>query len=161
MLLRTRMALGCALFLSACALSPPPAQRVAEAARELNSAARFGEMDVALQHTAEGARAHFAKHRVDWGHMVRVIDFNVSGLSMKDSENATVMVDIQWTRLDEDTLRETQVEQTWRGTTEDNGWALTRERRVSGDLGLFGERVARLDSTAPREDVQFASKTIR
>jgi hypothetical protein len=133
---------------------------VTDVAREVNTAARFGRMDLALEHTAEGARRHFQKHRADWGNAVRVLDFELSSLSMKDQENATVLVDIQWMRVDEDTLHVTRVEQSWRGATEDKGWTLVRERRAGGDLGLFGERVARVEAPT-HGDVQFASKTIR
>ena len=150
-----------AVLLSGCFAPPPPSQRVAEVAREVNTAARFGRMDVALEHTADGMRGHFSKHREMWGGEIRVLDLELSALSMKDTENATVVVDIQWMRLDEDTLRMTRVEQTWRGATGDHGWTLVRERRVGGDIGLFGERVARLEPAAPRGDVQFPSKTIR
>src|SRR5262245_39561124 len=133
------------LLLVGCFAPPPPSQRVADVAREVNTAARFGRMDVALDHTADGARDHFAKHRASWGGDVRVLDFELSALSMKDMENAVIVVDIQWMRVDEDALRMTRVEQTWRGKTGDHGWTLVRERRVGGDIGLFGERVARLE----------------
>ena len=157
---RRLAALSC-LLVAGCFAPPPPSQRVADVARNVNEAARFGRMDLALEHTAEGARSHFAKHRETWGNSVRVLDFELSSLSMKDSENATVLVDIQWMRVDEDMLRMTRVEQTWRGGAGDNGWSLVRERRLSGDIGLFGEKIARLDAPAPHGDVQFPSKTIR
>jgi hypothetical protein len=144
----------------ACMAPQPPSQRVADVARETNLAARFGRMDFALEHTADGAREPFGKRRAAWGNAVRVLDFELSGLKMRDSENATVMVDIQWMLVDEDTLKTTRVEQSWRGGSEDHGWVLVRERRVSGDLGLFGERVARRDAPKAHGDVQFATKTI-
>jgi hypothetical protein len=149
------------LSMTGCVAPPPPSQRVSDVARDLNSAARFGRMDVALEHTADGARRHFQKHREQWGNEVRILDFELASLSMKDNENATVLVDIQWMRVDEDTLRVTRVEQTWQGTTETKGWQLVRERRSSGDLGLFGERIARAEKTERHDDVQFATKTIR
>jgi hypothetical protein len=152
---------ACLAVVPACMAPQPPSQRVADVARETNLAARFGRMDFALEHTADGAREHFSKRRSAWGNAVRVLDFELSGLKMKDSENATVLVDIQWMRMDEDTLKTTRVEQSWRGGAEDHGWVLTREHRVSGDLGLFGERVARLDALPPHEDIQFATKVIR
>jgi hypothetical protein len=155
---------GLAVFvgLAACAcISPPPSQRVADVAREVNLAARFGRMDLALERTAAGARRHFSAHRSQWGGPLRVLDMELSGLSMKDAENAIVLVDFQWTRLDESTMHSTRIEQTWRGSTEDRGWTLVRERRVAGDVGLFGERVARAEPTEPHRDVQFETKTIR
>jgi hypothetical protein len=39
------------------------------------------------------------------------------------------------------------------------GWRLVREKRVSGDVGLFGEPVAPASAT-PRPDVQFATRVI-
>jgi len=146
---------------AAACISPPPSQRVADVAREVNLAARFGRMDLALEHTSTGARRHFSAHRSQWGGPVRVLDVELSGLSMQDAENAVVLVDFQWTRLDESTMHSTRVEQTWRGSTEDRGWTLVRERRIAGDLGLFGERVARAEPAEPHGDVQFATKTIR
>jgi hypothetical protein len=148
------------LLLVGC-LSPPPSQRVTDIARETNTTARFGRMDIALEHVSDGARDHFAKHRAAWGNEVRVLDFELSNLTMKDSEHALVVVDIQWMLLAEDLLRMTRVEQTWRGSSEDKGWSLIRERRVGGDVGLFGEKVAHADKDKPRDDVQFPSKTIR
>jgi hypothetical protein len=143
-----------------CFAAPAPSARVADVAREVNLAARFGRMELALEHTTEAARPTFSRHRQDWGSAVRVLDLELTGLSMKDAEHATVQVDIQWMRIDEDLLHTTRVEQAWRGSTDDNGWSLVRERRVAGDLGLFGERVARAEQV-PHGDVQFASKTIR
>jgi hypothetical protein len=67
-------------------------------------------------------------------------------------------VDFSWTRADEGTLRTTRVFQQWEAT--EGPWLLVREKRVGGDLGLFGEPVARLDAT-PRPDVQFPTKVIR
>ncbi|HEX3598145.1 MAG TPA: hypothetical protein VHU80_23715 [Polyangiaceae bacterium] len=148
------------LVLSGCFAPPPPSQRVSDVARDVNEAARFGRMDLALEHTADGAREHFAKHRATWGNAVRVLDFELSSLSMKDTEHATVLVDIQWMRVDEDMLRTTRVEQSWRGSTGDHGWSLVRERRLSGDIGLFGERIARAEQPKQHGDVQFPSKTL-
>src|SRR6516225_2639132 len=100
------------LLVAGCFAPPPPSQRVTDVARTVNEAARFGRMELALEHTADGAREHFQKHRETWGNLVRVLDFELSSLSMKDAENATVLVDIQWMRVDEDLLRTTRIEQT-------------------------------------------------
>jgi hypothetical protein len=79
------------------------------------------------------------------------------GLQMTDTFHAVIYVDISWVRVDEGNLRVTRLAQNWQD--EGKGWQFTREQRVSGDLGLFGERVAQL--AEPHSDVHFASKTIR
>jgi hypothetical protein len=148
-------------FAAAACMAPPPQQRVANVAREVNLAARFGRMDLALESTAPGTRRHFTAHRSQWGGIIRVLDMELAGLSMQDSEHAVVLVDFQWARLDENTMRSTRIEQTWRGGSEDRGWVLVRERRLAGDIGLFGERVPHPEPAEPNRDVQFATKTIR
>jgi len=67
------------------------------------------------------------------------------------------MVDFSWTRVDQGTLHATRVLQEW--SSADGAWQLVREKRLSGDLGLFGEPVAALDTT-PHPDVQFATRVI-
>ena len=139
-----------------------PAAKAQEAARDANTAARFGRMDVALEHTAAGTKDQFMKRHAEWGNSVRVFEMELAGFNMPDSNQATVLVDYQWARVDEGTLHTTRVEQTWRGDTEARGWKLTRERRIAGDVGLFGEVVKkRNDDDRPRGDVQFPTKTIR
>jgi hypothetical protein len=145
----------------ACFAVGPPSQKVAEVARDTNVASRFGSLEPLLDHTAEEVRDSVIQRRAEWGNSVRVLDLELAGLKMPDSENATVLLDFQWMRLDEDLLHQTRVEQTWRGISEGKGWELVRERRLSGDFGLFGERIARAEPKSPREDVQFPSKTIR
>lgn len=154
--------LGVLLFVTGCMGPQSPSVRVQEVAREANTAARFGRMDVALEHAAPGTREHYMKRHANWGNAVRVFEMELSGFSMTDSDHATVLVDYQWMRVDENTLRTTRVEQTWRGDTKARGWKLTRERRIAGDVGLFGEVVARNDAAArPHGDVQFPTRTIR
>lgn len=147
---------GMAFAGTGCMLPPTQSQRVTDSARELNLATRFGRMDVALGQTAKGARDLFLERRAEWGKNVRIVDIELSGLSMKDEFQASVTVDVSWVRVNDDTLRTTRIVQTWK---DDGGWHLTREQRVAGDLGLFGEPIE-LVPEAPR-DVQYASKTIR
>jgi hypothetical protein len=145
--------------LAGCVAPPSPAERVTESARALNLAARFGRIDLALERTADGARDHFVRRRNDWGNEIRVLDFELAGLNMRDHDNATILVDVQWVRMSEGTLRTTRVEQTFQNG-EEGGYRLVREKRVSGDLGLFGERVAQVDSPQ-HGDAYFPSRTIR
>ena len=141
-----------------CLAPATPAQRVTDAARELNYAARFGRMDLAAALAANGARSHFLERRAQWGREVRVVDVQMSGLSLEeDGKRALITVDIAWTRIDEGSLRSTRLGQVWKD--QPGGWKLVRERRLQGDLGLFGEKIE--DVKPPSPDVHFASKTIR
>ena len=147
-----------AIALSACMAPPSPAQRVTDAARELNYAARFGRLDVAVEHTSPGARKNFLDRRSAWGREVRVLDVELAGLDMSTATDAMVIVDVSWMRMGEGVLRTTRLSQVWRD--EDHGWQLVRERRAAGDVGLLGEPVIE----QPREqhgDVHFPSRTIR
>jgi hypothetical protein len=145
-----------ALALAGCLAPPSQAQRVTDAARELNLSARFGRIDIALGHTAKGAQSSFVERRAEWGKNVRVLDVELAGLAMKDETHAMIQVDVQWVRADDDTLRTTRIAQTW---LDDGGWHLVREQRMAGDIGLFGEPVE-MRPAEPR-DVQFATKSLR
>lgn len=151
-------ALGALTALQTSCLAPQgPASRATDAARELNLAARFGRMDLAVGRTSAGARSSFLERRAEWGKNVRVLDVELAGMAMKNPQNALIYVDVAWVRMDEGALRTTRVAQTWKD--DDSGWQLVREQRVAGDLGLFGEYVARPQPA--HRDVQFPSKTIR
>jgi hypothetical protein len=146
------------LLMAGCFMPPPASQRVSDAARELNVAARFGRMDVALELTSEKFRSKFLKSRSDWGRNVRVFDVELAGFSMSTKNRADVEVDYSWARADEGTLRVTRVAQEWRDSG--RGFQMVRERRVAGDSGLLGEPMPEV-VTAGQRDVQFATKVIR
>lgn len=147
-----------ALLLAGCMAPATPTQRLTEAARELNESAWFGRMDLAASHAAQAARARFLERRNDWGKDIRILDMSLAGMELsEEGHRAVISVDVAWTRMDEGSLRATRLAQVWR--QQDDGWKLTRERRVAGDLGLFGEHVEVLHPPSP--DVHFASRTIR
>ena len=151
------LSLACTLFLGACMMPPPASEKATDAARECNVAARFGRIDIAAGLAASGARDGFIKRRALWGGDIRVVDVELGGLSMPDSSHAIFQVDYAWMRTDEDTLRSTRVAQNWSSTK--GGWTLESEKRVAGDVGLFGEHV---DVLRPAQhDTQFATKVIR
>ena len=158
MLRKSLAALLClsALGQSACLAPQGPAQRATDAARELNIAARFGRMDVAIGHASNGARKQFLERRVAWGKETRVLDVELAGLSMSNERQALVLVDVAWMRMSEGSLRSTRIAQTWR---DEEGWQLVREQRVAGDIGLFGEHVVM--QRPETRDAYFPSKTIR
>jgi hypothetical protein len=114
-------------------------------------------MDVAMERTSGAARKNFLQHRAEWGKGVRVLDVELAGMSMPDGSHASIQVDYAWNRIDEGVLRTTRIAQDWEDAG--SGWRLTRERRMAGDLGLFGEPV-RVAETEPHPDVQFPTKVI-
>jgi len=157
----TRLSLAAVLLLvgaTGCLRPPSPAEQVTDAARELNLAARFGRLDVASERASNAARKSFLERRRHWGNELRVVDIDLSGLSLPDPEHAEVMVNVSWMRMSEGMLRNTVVVQHW--SNEDYGWQLTREKRVAGDLGLFGETVVVL-APEPQPDVHYQTHTIR
>ena len=143
---------------SGCLTSQSPSAKASDAARELNVTSRFGDSTSVATMTSPTVRQQFLSRRTEWGKLIRVVDVELSSFSMVDTDHATVLVDFSWTRVDQGTLHATRVRQEWSDT--EGEWLLTRERRDSGDIGLFGESIAKVDPE-PRPDVQFATRVIR
>ncbi len=136
---------------------PSPAARLTDAARELNIATRFGRMDIAVGRASKPTRKVFLERRASWGHELRVLEVELAGLSMKDAHHAVVDVDVQWMRMNESSLHVTRLAQVW--NDDDGGWQMTREKRIAGDMGLFGENVEVL--RPEHHDAHFPVTTIR
>lgn len=144
-------------LLAGCIGGYSPSVRVQEAAQNMNMAARFGRMDIALEGVAKGSRDEFAKRHARWGTQVRIVDYEFQGLMLDDKEHAKVFVAVSWQRPDETDMRNTALVQHWvdnKGT-----WQLEREERTSGDVGLLGETTVVVKPE--RSDVQFQTVTIR
>jgi hypothetical protein len=154
---KSLFALTCAVLLTACPMPPPASERATDAAREANVAARFGRIDIAADRTTGASRDEFLRRRAAWGGDIRIVDVELGGLSMPDSDHAVFQVDFAWMRMDEDTLRSTRVTQRW--TSSKGSWVMESEKRAAGDIGLFGEHVEVL--RPPQRDAQFATKVIR
>jgi hypothetical protein len=144
--------------LAACQPMNTPARKVSDIARDANLAARFGRMDVAVEHTAPAHRSEFLRQRADWGKEIRILDVEITKLELKDADTAEVFVDVGWVRMSEGLLRSTRVKQAWQ--SEESDWQLAAEERLSGDLGLLGEPVVYLRPEAPR-DVHFPVRTLQ
>jgi hypothetical protein len=114
-------------------------------------------MDIALEAVAPAFREDFVRRHAHWGETVRIFDVELVGLSMKDASNATVLVDLSWAQSSSSTLMRTRVEQKW--ADQGKGWALRSEKRLTGDLGLFGE--AALPQPEARPDVHFPTRTLK
>jgi hypothetical protein len=144
-------------LLGACMAGQAPAREVSEVARDLNLAARFGQMDIAAGHTSDAHRKRFLESRADWGAGVRVVDVELAQLNVPDAETAEVIVDVSWVRIDEGLLRSTRIRQNWQNPG--GGWQLDGEERIAGDFGLLGENVTILRPES--HDTHFPTKTIR
>lgn len=147
-------------FLVACATGcfgpQTPRGKADEAARELNMAARWDRMDMALQRSAPDARREFVEHRKDWHQSTRILDTQLAGLHLLDPTHAIVQVDVSWTLSNDTTLRITRLEQRW---SDDEGkWVLEKEKYVAGAQGLFGGEV---DHAEPRGDKHFPTRVIQ
>jgi hypothetical protein len=146
-------------FGAGCFRPPGPTEEAGDAAREFNATSRYGELANVLGMTSTGVRKELVSRRAEWGKLVRVVDMELAGIALDDREHANVLVDFSWTRVDEGTLKTTRVLQVWNNET--GTWLLTREKRVSGDMGLFGEALAKREQTAPHPDVHFETRVIR
>lgn len=145
------------MVMQGCFASATPAQRVTDAARELNLATRFGQVDIAVHHVHHTLQADFLSRRAQWGKQIRIHDVEFAGIHIANEELASVTVDVAWSSLTDSLLRNTKVQQEWQNVRK--GWKLVRERRLSGDAGLFGEALPQLEPSHP--DVHRPSRTIR
>lgn len=125
------------LSLSACVVPPTSSQRLTESAYDLNTAARFGRMDVALEHVRDTVRDEFTQRHAGWGRSVRVVDIEFGTMAIRKDGDAEVVVTVLWQRLDETTMRSTDIAQRW--TEKRSTWWMIAEQERSGDRGLLAE----------------------
>jgi hypothetical protein len=138
-LLPLARALGAALLATgsaACIAPPTAADRLTDAAYEMNMATRFGRMDVAMSFVGEKARKNFMNAHAGWGRGIRIADLEFAGVDIPTKEEASVLIHVSWQRIDESTLRTTSILQKWKDD-EKVGWLITEEKRVGGDAGLI------------------------
>lgn len=135
------------LCLGGCITPANPSQRLAESAYDMNTATRFGRMDVALEHVGTQAKEGFSKRHSAWGKSVRIVDLEFGGMNLeKKNTEAEVVVTVTWQRLDESDVRVTSVAQRWadlRGT-----WSMQSEQEKGGDAGLLIENATK-NAAAP------------
>lgn len=139
---RARLLTLIALGLGGCITPANPSQRLAESAYDMNTATRFGRMDVALEHVGSQEKEAFARRHSAWGRSIRIVDLELGGMSFKKKNTeAEVLVTVTWQKLDEADVRVTSLTQRWadlRGT-----WSLQAEAEKGGDTGLLVEAEAR------------------
>jgi len=134
-----------ALFLAFLAGCPgfhqSPGVRLQEAATELNVNTRFGRMEMATESVAPNARDAFMERRRAWGGDIRVADYELAGVRVKETETeAETFVKVAWYRIDQGDLRNTTLKQSWKSFKGD--WKLVDEVRKDGDAGLLNEQAA-------------------
>jgi PBP1b-binding outer membrane lipoprotein LpoB len=145
-----------ALGFVGCMTGVAPLQRVGDASRETNLASRFGQVEVALSHVDPSAQPTFMSRRALWGQTIRILESDTVGITLVDENHATVVTEIAWSSVTDSLLRSTKIEQQWENRKA--GWLLTRERRLSGEPGLFGETLTQL--SPPHPDVHRPSRTL-
>lgn len=121
------------LLLAACA-APSRAQRVQEAAYELNVGLRFGNTTLALEKVAAQERKEFLKRHRHWNGKLRVVDVELVGMNIRDTE-ADVFVSVQWQRADYSDVNSTVIHQRWKDNR--GAWLLISEAHAQGDQGIF------------------------
>jgi hypothetical protein len=141
----------------ACGAAISPGQQVLERARDMNTAARFGRLDLAALSTDPKTRDEFLKRRSSWGQEIRVLDVDVDNITVQDNLHVDARVQVAWTRMGDGLLHNTTVTQHW--TNEHEGkWSLVSESS-KGEQGLFGEP-SEASAPAPRSDVHFATRSL-
>lgn len=148
-MLRVTLVLASALTLAGCVLPPSSAQRLAESAYDLNTAARWGRMDLATENVRDTVRDQYGKTHAGWGKQFRIVDCEVNGFTMRPDGDADVSVTVSWQRLDETIMRNTDIAQRWASTR--GTWRLISEEERAGDKGLLA--TAQKDD-APKSDAQ-------
>jgi len=142
------LAFAACLAFAGCAIPPTSAERLAESANDLNTAVRFGRMDIAMDNVKESYRDDYARLHSAWGRALRVVDWEVSGMRMRKDGDADVNVVVTWQRFDETTMRSTALYQRW--TPYRTSWSLVTEEERGGDPGLISDIVGlKHDDAAP------------
>ena len=138
---------------------PSSGQRLAESASDMNTAARFGRMDIALDYVADAARADFTRRHTAWGGDVRILDVDFVGMAPAGKDDADVFLSISWQNLGDPTVQVTTLAQRWH---DDRGWRMVGERRTGGVLGLLadGAKHPPADDKSSEQSARFRTHTI-
>jgi hypothetical protein len=128
------LTLGVALASVGCLAPPSSAQRLTDNAIEMNTAMRFGRMDIAGDYVEQKARATFAVEHAAWGKSLRIVDLEYAGMQLKEKDEAETYVTVSWQTLADPTMHETKVVQHW--TSDKGRWTIDSET-TEGDPGLL------------------------
>jgi hypothetical protein len=135
-----------------CPAPPSALAQAQQTAREFNQDMRFGRDELVMERVAPTVRDDFAAHHHGWGSSVRLADVELAGIRPHGDHALEVIVRVAWYRPEQPDLRVTTLQQSWR---EVDGWQLTEEKRIDGDVGLLGERIVYEAPTVGRAPAQF------
>jgi hypothetical protein len=148
------------LLCAGCPVAPTVGAKTQEVAAELNMNARFGRMEMAVEQIAPKEREAWAESHRGWGGKIRIADAEVAGVHLsKDKgkeDEAEVLVKVAWYRIEENELHVTTLKQRFKDVN--GAMMLVEEKRVEGDLGLFGEKI---DPTSAGPDAQQPARPTR
>jgi hypothetical protein len=143
--MRPALSLVLALAAAGCGFGPQSSSaKLTENAYEMNVAARFGRMDVAIEFLHPEAVAKYTASHAEWGKRVRVVDLDFAGMRIVKHGEARVDVQVMWQRIDGLELRTTNLTQTWK--EKDGRWLVAKEETTGGDGGLL------IDPPDPKKD---------
>jgi hypothetical protein len=125
-----------------------PGEKLNDSANDVVMATRFGRMDLVVSQVQADKRDAYMEAHKEWGGKVRILDIEYGGARIVAPEKAVVLMTVAWQRIDESTLRNTMLKQTW-SLAEQTGWKIVKEEIAGGDVGLIKEDVVDMDMTAP------------
>ncbi len=127
---------GIAIASVGCLAPPSSAQKLTDNAIDMNTAMRFGRMDIAGDYVQQKARAAFAIEHAAWGKNLRIVDLEYSGMQLKEKDEAETYVTVSWQTVADPTMHETKVTQHW--TSDKGRWSIDSET-TEGDPGLLAK----------------------
>jgi hypothetical protein len=132
-----------------------PGEKLNDSANDVVMATRFGRMDLVISQVQPDKREAYMEAHKDWGGKVRILDIEYGGARIVAPEKAVVLMTVAWQRIDESTLRNTMLKQTW-SLADQQGWKIVKEETAGGDIGLIKEDVVDTDMAAPQGAVKAA-----
>jgi len=141
------LAAALGLAAGACAFPPSSMERLQGSVNDYNQAIRFGRPDIASDFVREIARDEFTHQHASWGKTVIIADLEMNGVKIRRDGDADVTITVNWQRVDETSMRTTEVGQRWTSTR--GIWNLLSEEERGGDKGLIGETIAPKEEAVP------------
>lgn len=130
------------LPLAACTLANlTPQARFQEAAYTLNDAARWGQVDLAIQHVSLKYQPLFAERHREWGETISIGEVEMLRMQIaEDRKSATTEISLSWYDTAGVTVRSSVVTQKWEA--EKGKFRLVDEAIRRGDTRIFAAPVA-------------------